>query len=267
MSMHLGPWSSETNTSTTEPIWTLPRTFLVIVDPSIDLVLVIHSQHGALLLPWASHTSFVQKNWPISHALENRASWQAFTTSSCRAGSGGWFTCSFFDSRSTWSPTAQTYWWQQGKWSTTSRIDCSWWDTHVYPLHKVVACGEPALWLLPHSIREWKFEQLLTSCSGSNFHCENTELIKHAESCSRACDEFLARFWHAFQLLLLSFASSIHLFEECWNTWTHWVFAGGEFSYHPRSEFVPVTVGKNWWDGRSSLYVQVFSDAEPQKYR
>ena len=38
-------------------------------------------------------------NFPTSTAFENRASQEASTTSSCCVGSGGSFTCSFFDAR------------------------------------------------------------------------------------------------------------------------------------------------------------------------
>ena len=50
------------NTSRTGPIWVVPRMVLIILDPSTDRGLVNYLQHGAELLPWASHTGLAMKN-------------------------------------------------------------------------------------------------------------------------------------------------------------------------------------------------------------
>ena len=53
----------------------------------------------------------------------------------------------------------------------TEKSACNKWVyvQNGHPLHKLVARGELTLWLLSYSIREWKCESELASCSRSSF--------------------------------------------------------------------------------------------------
>ena len=56
----------------------------------------------------------------------------------------------------------------------------------VHPLHKLVVCGDLTLILLPDTIREWRFESELTSCSGSNVYwAKKTELLANIDCLAR----------------------------------------------------------------------------------
>ena len=107
-----------------------------------------------------------------------------------------------------------------------------------------MVCGELTLQLLPDSIREWRLECELASCSGSIFHCEKqTELIAHRDH----MHEHVMIVWLVSQMR--SNSSSFFSLYRCTclknlRKLEHWVLAGDKFLYHPEGEFVPFSVCK-----------------------
>ena len=155
-----------------------------------------------------------------------------------------WFkwclTCSFLDSRRTWSPTAQTSGMQQNKWSPTARIDCSWW-ANVHPPQKLVVCGELTLWLPPGSNRCGSERQNWYRVLKQLFTAKMTEMTasqQHENVCQLV---FGVRSTFPFSLM------SFFMFEACSGTRTKDV-CGWNVCLPPRMRDCPIPLQqiRNW---------------------
>ena len=142
----------------------LEKDLPIIMDPVRDLGLVNYLQYGAMLLPWASDTSLVLKVWPVSAVFGNILSF---------ACSHEEFLVSFFDSWSTWSPTA--------------RFDCSWYVV----IHCTIRLFMVEQWLgnLSHLCSEGflEFSPTRTTMLGLRLKSEDTKFITSSSNCNKDC--------------------------------------------------------------------------------
>ena len=165
--------------------------------------------------------------------FENPPSRGTYTTSSCCVGSGGSFTCSFFHSRSTWSPTAQTAYCRKAYGHALHEPNRPFMVEQTF-----IHCKN--LWSLVGSRCDFLLDQFESGGLNLNWHLVPDPKISLQKmkrvgciprSYSRACDDCLAHFGNAFQLLLLSLHQCTCLKHV--RKLEHSVLAGDKLSCHP----------------------------------